>query len=60
MGNWLTLKKNRCPASRYLPLDKGRDFKSSDTLLSVIDDTRNTTADVTVRYHKRKEFLTAN
>jgi len=55
MGNWLTLKKNRCPASRYLPLDKGRDFKSSDTLLSVIDDTRNTTAEVTVKYHKSVE-----
>ena len=55
MGNWLTLKKNRCSASRYLPLDKGRDFRSSDTLLSVINDSRNTTAEVTVKYHKSKK-----
>ena len=56
MGNWLTLKKNRSSAARYLPLDKGRDFKGSNTLQNVIDDTQNSTAEVIVKYHKSNFF----
>ena len=42
MSNWLTLKKNRTYPARYLPLEKGRDFKCSDSLLNVIDDSQST------------------
>lgn len=33
MSNWLTLKKNRPPSARYLPLEKGNQFKLSEISL---------------------------
>jgi hypothetical protein len=53
MSNWLTLKKNRSPSARYLPLEKGYQFKSSEISLfsnEAIGESRSTITENTVTY----------
>lgn len=53
MSNWLALKKNRSPPARYLPLEKGNQFKSSE--ISLFSEPRggnsNSVTENTVTYH---------
>lgn len=52
MSNWLTLKKNRSPSARYLPLEKGHQFKSSEMSLfsEQLGDSQSTVTENTVTY----------
>ena len=51
MSNWLTLKKNRSPSARYLPLEKGHQFKSSEiSLYDQLAESQNTVTENTVAY----------
>ncbi len=52
MSNWLTLKKNRSPSARYLPLEKGHQFKSSEISLfnDHLVDSQSTVTENTVAY----------
>ncbi|KAI9552375.1 hypothetical protein GHT06_022741 [Daphnia sinensis] len=53
MSNWLTLKKNRSSSARYLPLEKGHQFRSSEISLFSDPssmDSQATVAESTVTY----------
>lgn len=52
MSNWLTLKKNRPHTARYLPLDRGHQFKCSEISLlnENLIETQSTAMESTVTY----------
>jgi hypothetical protein len=52
MSNWLTLKKNRSTSARYLPLEKGYHFKSSEMSLfsEPLGDSQSTVTENTITY----------
>lgn len=56
MSNWLTLKKNRPPSARYLPLEKGNQFKLSEISLfnEQLGDSQSNVTESTITYQLGK------